>query len=619
MIRLLLSILLFVMVMLIDFAKADAQAVIRPGVISVEERSVSNDLNGRVIIPALNENQGIVRITVARNNYFSVYDVARWLRNGDMTFDRVEMEKSNVSVRSDDDSIQMNFIQGFIGSSETVERRLQIRHPEGYFENYFDFIRLYKQKVVTFHIEVDRVPNFAEAFVPTGNLIVESNESEVDVVVFNDRGERIADRLLIVPSPEGGIFSTEFTNIPVGNYIVRVSKDGFPTTTRSNIQVLTGQPITERIVLNVVEEPINITAENNQMGTAERDNVTNNEVAVLDNRSQITVPKSSNDDRKVVSNNVTGSSEWINRMASAVLPGGKIGGDFVLEGETIANSPQGEMSVKVKQSANFDTEKIFMEVDTPAGTVEIKIEDAQGTMKVGDNEMAMPPESRDQTLANFFSSHIYLASNKDQLDTEYLGMKVMEGKEYAHIRVSSDINTNIYINPETYLPEITTYSQLDQQTGEYISIKTVTEDWRESDGVMMPYKSTAYSDENVQAITTISRHFVESAASIEEVFAIVEESPQPVGGMGAFSNYVGENLVYPDFARRAAIQGRVFIRAIVNTDGSLSDISVVRSVGGGLDEEAERMVREYPGWVPGTQRGRPVRSFITIPILFSLN
>lgn len=618
--RLILGILFVAMFTVLDAAIADAQAIIRPGVISIEERSVSNDLNGRVIIPALNENQGIVRITVARNNYFSVHDVARWLRNGDMTFDRVEMGTSNVSVRTDDDSIQMNFTQGFIGSAETVERRLQIRHPEGYFENYFDFIRLYKQKVVTFHIGVERTPQFAEAFVPRGNLIIESDEPEVDVVIFNDQGEPINSRLLILPSSEPGIFSTEFTNMPVGNYIVRLSKDGLPSPPLSNIQVITGEPVTERIMFNVAEDPISIASTINPIGTSDRANIPNNEVDILDDNSQNPAPNTPNNNREAETDTDTrDGSDWLDRMASAVLPKGSFNGDFVYEAETIANSPQGEMTIKIKQSANFDTEFILMEMETAVGVVEMKIEDGQGTMKVGDNEMAMPAESRDQLLAEYFRSYIYLATNKDQFNVEYLGMQVMDGKEYAQIRIVDDIVTNLYINPDTNLPEITTHSVIDSESGERITFKTVAEDWRVSDGVMMPYRSTTYSGDDVEAITTISKHFVESSATNEEIYTITDVSAAPVGGMAAFSNYVRNNLEYPTMARAAGIQGRVIVRAIVNTDGSVSDISVIRPVGGGLDEEAIRMVREYSGWTPAKQNGRDVRSYINIPINFSLN
>ena len=530
MIRLLLSILLFVMVMLIDFAKADAQAIIRPGVISIEERSVTDDLNGRVIVPALNENQGIVRISVARNSYFSVHDVARWLRNGDMTFDRVEMETSNVSVRSDD-SIQMNFNHGFIGSSETVERRLQIRHPEAYFENYFDFIRLYKQKVVTLHIGVERDPQFAETFVPTGSLIVESDESEVDVVIFNDQGERIADRLLIVPSPEGGIFSTEFTNIPVGNYIVRVSKEGFSTTTRSNIQVLSGRPVTERIVLNEFEPVIN-------------------------------------------------QSENVSTDLYANSGSGSVGLDFTLSPNFSTTS----------LSTGFTPDPFTYDI-LAGGSVDVSME-IPGPDCFGYASSA--PDFR----LNWSGSTDYLTiffTADDPDDDTVLIVRTPNG----------DWLCNDDANDDTFNPLLNLNNYPSGQFDIWI-------------GTYSEYSEEGYINGTL-TITELEDENEEQLPPDEEVRVITEVSAEPIGGMGAFASYIGDNLEYPETARMMGIQGRVFIRAIVNIDGSLSDISIVRSVGGGLDEEAERIVREYPGWVPGTQGGRPVRSYITLPILFSLN
>ncbi len=102
------------------------------------------------------------------------------------------------------------------------------------------------------------------------------------------------------------------------------------------------------------------------------------------------------------------------------------------------------------------------------------------------------------------------------------------------------------------------------------------------------------------------------------VFTIVEDQPAPIGGMDAFYKYVADNLKYPSMARRNNIEGRVFIRFVVEKDGSLSDVSVLKGIGGGCDEEAVRVVKEAPKWKPGKQRGRPVRVQMILPIVFKL-
>ncbi|MGD9327782.1 MAG: TonB family protein [Cyclobacteriaceae bacterium] len=104
----------------------------------------------------------------------------------------------------------------------------------------------------------------------------------------------------------------------------------------------------------------------------------------------------------------------------------------------------------------------------------------------------------------------------------------------------------------------------------------------------------------------------------EEIFTIVEQQPEPIGGFSAFYKYVGENLKYPKLAQRGNIQGRVYIEFVVEKDGSLTDIKTMKGIGGGCDEEACRIIGNAPKWKPGKQRGRPVRVKMVIPILFRL-
>lgn len=107
----------------------------------------------------------------------------------------------------------------------------------------------------------------------------------------------------------------------------------------------------------------------------------------------------------------------------------------------------------------------------------------------------------------------------------------------------------------------------------------------------------------------------------EEVFMIVEDFPEPVGGMQAFYNYVAENLEYPNFARANAITGKVFIEFIIRADGSMSDVKVIKGIGGGCDEEAVRVIKASSaeiGWKAGKQRGVPVNVKMVLPLTFSL-
>ena len=104
-----------------------------------------------------------------------------------------------------------------------------------------------------------------------------------------------------------------------------------------------------------------------------------------------------------------------------------------------------------------------------------------------------------------------------------------------------------------------------------------------------------------------------------EAYMIVEEMPEFPNGEEAMMQYIAEQVKYPAEAKKAGAQGRVFIGFIVETDGSLSDIKVLRGIGFGCDEEAMRVVESMPKWQPGVLNGKAVRVFYQIPINFKLD
>lgn len=103
-----------------------------------------------------------------------------------------------------------------------------------------------------------------------------------------------------------------------------------------------------------------------------------------------------------------------------------------------------------------------------------------------------------------------------------------------------------------------------------------------------------------------------------EIFTVVEEQPGYPGGEEARMKYLKESIRYPEEAKELGIQGRVFVTFVVEVDGSITDVRVLRGIGGGCDEEAVRVVRGMPKWVPGKQRGVPVRVQFNLPIRFTL-
>ena len=104
----------------------------------------------------------------------------------------------------------------------------------------------------------------------------------------------------------------------------------------------------------------------------------------------------------------------------------------------------------------------------------------------------------------------------------------------------------------------------------------------------------------------------------QEVFTIVEQMPSFPGGDEKMYKYLGNNIKYPQVARETGIQGRVFVNFVVEPDGSVSNVKVLRGIGGGCDEEAMRVVKAMPKWTPGKQRGKAVRVSYTLPVVFKL-
>jgi protein TonB len=94
--------------------------------------------------------------------------------------------------------------------------------------------------------------------------------------------------------------------------------------------------------------------------------------------------------------------------------------------------------------------------------------------------------------------------------------------------------------------------------------------------------------------------------------------PEFPGGEQAMFDFVANNVVYPQEARDKEIEGRVFVRFIIEKDGSVSDVKVAKGIGGGCDEEAVRVVKAMPKWKPGKQDGKPVRVNFTMPFFFKL-
>lgn len=104
----------------------------------------------------------------------------------------------------------------------------------------------------------------------------------------------------------------------------------------------------------------------------------------------------------------------------------------------------------------------------------------------------------------------------------------------------------------------------------------------------------------------------------EQVFLVVEDDPEYPGGLEALSQFIAANIKYPQLAKENNITGRVFVTFVVEKDGRVTDVKVLRDIGGGCGAEAVRVVKSMPRWKPGKQLGKPVRTQFNLPVVFNL-
>jgi protein TonB len=103
-----------------------------------------------------------------------------------------------------------------------------------------------------------------------------------------------------------------------------------------------------------------------------------------------------------------------------------------------------------------------------------------------------------------------------------------------------------------------------------------------------------------------------------EPLLVVEQMPDFPGGEGELYKYLQEHIKYPPLARESGIVGTVYVRFVVDKYGKISNVSLLRGIGGGCDEEALRVIKAMPDWKPGKQNGLAVPVYFTLPVKFTL-
>lgn len=120
-------------------------------------------------------------------------------------------------------------------------------------------------------------------------------------------------------------------------------------------------------------------------------------------------------------------------------------------------------------------------------------------------------------------------------------------------------------------------------------------------------------------VSAVSENIAYSQNTDSDVYTVVEVAPVYIGGQTAMIQFLSKNLQYPAEAMAKNVQGTVYVSFIVEKDGSISNVVLKRDIGSGCGEEAVRVVKMMPKWMPGKQKGKEVRTQFILPVSFKLN
>jgi periplasmic protein TonB len=130
--------------------------------------------------------------------------------------------------------------------------------------------------------------------------------------------------------------------------------------------------------------------------------------------------------------------------------------------------------------------------------------------------------------------------------------------------------------------------------------------------------TTVVGDPGAVAVIEVAPTPATSSTSTEEIFTMTQEMPSYPGGYGELLKYLGKNIKYPALALRNSVEGKVYVKFVVDETGQVVNPVVLKGIGGGCDEEALRVVRGLPRFTPGMQNGRAVKVYFNLPIAFKM-
>lgn len=226
-----------------------------------------------------------------------------------------------------------------------------------------------------------------------------------------------------------------------------------------------------------------------------------------------------------------------------------------------------------------------------------------GDKLLSDIEFTRSFKSEELALKNYESILSDLSSIYEMEKKEPFNFNI-EGSNLIFLRVNSAYFEDFYVSLDYY----------QQKNDDGTICYVVSLDYQ-----IPEYRKSEYYGADV-FIPMVEIEVVEEEEEEEEqtIFTVVEESAMFPGGQEELMKYISENLRYPQQAREEGTQGLVYVTFVVEKDGSLTDIRILRDLGNGCGEEAVRIVKTMPKWIPAKQRGKEVRMQYNLPVKFTL-
>jgi len=192
----------------------------------------------------------------------------------------------------------------------------------------------------------------------------------------------------------------------------------------------------------------------------------------------------------------------------------------------------------------------------------------------------------------------------------------MEAKAGKYLVVGTNLDTKEKTSMATSFVERLRQNPNSFQVSE-IQENVITEEKVYELGELDELPSSIKMGDVIEVPIAITQQAKPNSDGIYDSFAL-EEQPEPVGGLSTFYRYIGSTIQYPQSARSKGLEGKVFVVFVIDTDGSIGNVEVLKGVSEDIDREALRVVESAPNWKPGYQQGVPVKVRMRLPITFKL-